>query len=84
MQRVVILYNLPERLERGERKDFLAEEAILEEIGAVEEAIRSLGHQGYVMAIRDEIFTVIHWLRRSGPMWSSTFVKASMEMPAGR
>jgi D-alanine-D-alanine ligase len=67
MQRVVILYNLPERLERGERKDFLAEEAILEEIGAVEEAIRSLGHQGYVMAIRDEIFTVIHWLKEIRP-----------------
>jgi D-alanine-D-alanine ligase len=67
MQRVVILYNLPERLERGERKDFLAEEAILEEIGAVEEALRSLGHQGYVMAIRDEIFTVIHWLKEIRP-----------------
>lgn len=67
MQRVVILYNLPERLERGEKKDFLAEEAILEEIGAVEEALRSLGHQGYVMAIRDEIFTVIHWLKEIRP-----------------
>jgi len=67
MLRVVILYNLPERLERGERKDFLAEEAILEEIGAVEEALRSLGHQGYVLAIRDEVFTVIHWLKEIRP-----------------
>jgi len=67
MQKVVILYNLPERLERGEAKDFLAEEAILEEIGAVEEALRSLGHQGYVLAIRDEIVTVIHWLKEIRP-----------------
>jgi len=67
MLKVVILYNLPERLERGGRKDFLAEEAILEEIGAVEGALRSLGHQGYVLAIRDEIFTVIHWLKEIQP-----------------
>jgi D-alanine-D-alanine ligase len=67
MLKVVILYNLLERLEKGEPKDILAEEAILEEIGAVEEALRSLGHQGYVMAIRDEIFTVIHWLKEIRP-----------------
>jgi len=67
MLKVVVLYNLPERLERGERKDFLAEEAILEEIGAVEEALRSLGHESYVMAIRDEILSVIHWLKEIRP-----------------
>jgi D-alanine-D-alanine ligase len=67
MLKVVILYNLPERLEKGETKDFLAEDSILEEIGAVEEALRSLGHQGYVMAIRDEILTVIHWLKEIRP-----------------
>ena len=67
MLKVVVLYNLLERLEKGEAKDILAEEAILEEIGAVEEALRFLGHQGYVLAIRDEIFTVIHWLREIRP-----------------
>ena len=60
--RVVLLYNLSERLLKGEEKDILAEDAIVEEIGAVEEAVRSLGHQCFVMAIRDEIFTVVHWL----------------------
>ena len=42
--RVVILYNLFERLQKGEEKDILAEEAIIEEIEAVEDAVRSLGH----------------------------------------
>ncbi|OGP66043.1 MAG: hypothetical protein A2170_15605 [Deltaproteobacteria bacterium RBG_13_53_10] len=65
--KIVILYNLSERLEKGEAKDILAEDAILEEIGAVEEAIRSLGHQCIVMAIRDEVFTTIHWLKEIGP-----------------
>ena len=61
--KVALLYNLFERLQKGEEKDILAEDAIIEEIGAVEEAVRSLGHQCFVMAIRDEIFTVIHWLK---------------------
>ena len=65
--KVVILYNLFERLEKGEEKDILAEDAILEEIGAVEGAIRSLGHQCFVMAIRDEILTAVHWLRELHP-----------------
>jgi D-alanine-D-alanine ligase len=67
MLKVVVLYNLLERLEKGEAKDILAEEAILEEIGAVEEGLRSLGHQCYVMAVREEIFTVIHWLKEIRP-----------------
>ena len=53
--KVVILYNLLERLDKGEEKDILAEDAVLEEIGAVKEAVHSLGHQCFVMAIRDEI-----------------------------
>jgi D-alanine-D-alanine ligase len=64
---VVLLYNLLERIEKGEEKDILAEEAIIEEIGAVEEALRSLGHQCFVLAIRDEINTTIHWLREICP-----------------
>jgi D-alanine-D-alanine ligase len=67
MLKVVVLYNLMERLEKGEAKDILAEDAILEEIGAVEESVRALGHQCYVMAIREEIFTVIHWLKEIQP-----------------
>lgn len=65
--KVVILYNLFERLQKGEEKDILAEDAIIEEIGAVEGAIRSLGHQCFVMAIRDEILTGIHWLQEIRP-----------------
>ncbi len=61
--KVVILYNLFERLQKGEEKDILAEEAILEEIEAVEGAVRSLGHQSIVVAVREEIFPVIHWLK---------------------
>lgn len=67
MLKVVVLYNLLEWLEKGEAKDIVAEKAIVEEIGAVEEALRSLGHQSYVMAIRDEIFSVIHWLKEIRP-----------------
>ena len=67
MLNVVVLYNLLERLQKGEEKDILAEDGILEEIGAVEEAIHTLGHQCYVLAVREEIFTVIHWLREIRP-----------------
>jgi len=63
----VILYNLLERLQKGEEKDILAEEAILEEIGAVGNAVRTLGHQCFVVAIHDEILTVIHWLKEIRP-----------------
>jgi D-alanine-D-alanine ligase len=65
--KVAILYNLFERLQKGEEKDILAEDAILEEIGAVEEAVRSLGHQYFVVAVRDEIQTLIHWLNEFRP-----------------
>ena len=64
---VVLLYNLLERLQKGEEKDALAEASVIEEIGAVESAVRSLGHQCFVVAIRDEIFSVIHWLREIRP-----------------
>ena len=67
MLKIVVLYNLLERLQKGEEKDILAEDGILEEIGAVEEAVRTLGHQCHVLAVRDEIFTVIHWLREIRP-----------------
>lgn len=82
---MAVLYNLLERLEKGEEKDILAEEAILEEIGAVEEGIRSLGHQFFVMAIRDEIETVIHWLKTIQPdvvfnLCESVYGDACMEM----
>jgi D-alanine-D-alanine ligase len=65
--KVVILYNVFEWLEKGEEKDILAEDAIVEEIGAVEEAVRSLGYQCFVMAIQNEILTVIHWLKEICP-----------------
>jgi len=64
---VVLLYNLLERLQKGEEKDALAEDAVIEEIGAVETAVRSLGHQCFVVAIRDEIFSVIYWLKEIRP-----------------
>ena len=67
MLKVVVLYNLLERLQKGEEKDILAEDGILEEIGAVEGAIQGLGHQCSVLAVREEIFTVIHWLREIHP-----------------
>jgi len=67
MLKVVILYNLFERLQKGEEKDILAEGAIVEEIEAVESAVRSLGHQSIVMAVREEIFPIIHWLKECQP-----------------
>ena len=65
--KVALLYNLSERLQKGEEKDILAEDAIIEEIGAVEKAVRTLGHQCFVMAIHDEILTVMHWLQEIRP-----------------
>jgi D-alanine-D-alanine ligase len=65
--KVVILYNLLERLQKGEEKDLLAEGAIIEEIEAVEGAVRSLGHQSMVLAVREEIFPIIHWLKEYQP-----------------
>ena len=46
--KVVLLYNLLERLQKGEEKDGLAEDAVIEEIGAVETSVRSLGYQCFV------------------------------------
>jgi D-alanine-D-alanine ligase len=85
MLKVVILYNLFERLQKGEEKDILAEDAILEEIGAVEEAVRSLGHQCLVMAVREEILTTIHWLNEIRPdvvfnLCESVYGNSSWEM----
>ncbi|MFB3887010.1 MAG: ATP-grasp domain-containing protein [Thermodesulfobacteriota bacterium] len=65
--RVIILYNLLERLEKGEKKDILAEEAVVEEIGMVKEAVQTLGHQCFVMTVQDEIHTPIHWLKEIRP-----------------
>jgi len=65
--KVVLLYNLLERLQKGEERDIVAEAAVVEEIGAVEEAVRSLGHACYVMAIRDEIAPILHWLMEIRP-----------------
>jgi D-alanine-D-alanine ligase len=67
MLKVVLIYNLLERIEKGEKKDLLAEEAINEEIKAVEEAVHSLDHQCFVMAIQDEILTAVHWLKEIRP-----------------
>ena len=67
MVKVVILYNLFERLQKGEEKDILAEGAIIEEIQAVENAVRSLGYESIVMAIREEISPIIHWLKEYQP-----------------
>ena len=65
--KIGLLYNLLERIEKGEEKDKLAEDAVTEEIGAVEDAVHSLGHQCFVMAIRDEVNSLIHWLREVRP-----------------
>ena len=65
--KVAVLYNLYERLQKGEEKDYVAEDAIVEEIGAVEKGVRVLGHECYVMAIQGEIYPVIHWLKEIQP-----------------
>jgi len=83
--KVGVLYNLFERLEKGEAKDILAEEAVQEEIGAIEEGICSLGHEFHVMAVRHEIDSVIHWLKEIRPdvvfnLCESVYGDASLEM----
>jgi D-alanine-D-alanine ligase len=83
--KVVLLYNLLERLEKGEDKDLVAEAAVIEEIEPVESAIRSLGHQCYVMGVKDEVYTIFHWLQEIGPdvvfnLCESVYDDTCMEM----
>lgn len=83
--KVAIIYNLFERLQKGEEKDILAEEGVIEEIGAVEKAIHSLNYECYTLAIKDDIFTIIHWLKEIRPdvvfnLCESVFGNASLEM----
>jgi D-alanine-D-alanine ligase len=83
--KVVVLYNLLERLEKGEDKDLVAEAAVIEEIEAVETAIRSLGHQCTVVSLRDEVYTIVHWLKEIGPdvvfnLCESVYDNTLMEM----
>jgi len=83
--KVVILYNLLERLQKGEKKDILAEEAIIEEIEAVETAVRSLRHQCFVLTLNDEILSMIHWLKEIRPdvvvnLCESVYGNTCMEM----
>lgn len=83
--KIGILYNLPERLQRGEEKDFVAEKAVLEEIGAVKEAVIDLGHQPFVIALQNEIEPVILSLKEFNPdvvfnLCECVYGKASLEM----
>jgi len=80
--KVVILYNLFERLQKV-RKGYPRRRSDHEEIEAVENAARSLGHQCIVMAVREEIFPIMHWLKEYHPMWSSTYVKVFMGIVVG-
>lgn len=65
--KVVILYNLFERLQKGEEGDILAEDGVLEEIGAVEDALSALGHEPFLLAVRNEILSIVHWLKEIEP-----------------
>jgi D-alanine-D-alanine ligase len=83
--KVVLLYNLLERLQKGEDKDLVAEAAVIEEIEAVETAIRSLGHQCTVVSLQDEVYTIVHWLKEISPdvvfnLCESVYDNTRMEM----
>lgn len=83
--RVAVIYNLFERLQKGEEKDVLAEEGVIDEIGAVEKAIHSLNYECFILAIKDEIYSIIHWLKEINPdvvfnLCESVFGNASLEM----
>ena len=83
--KVVLLYNLLERLEKGEDKDRVAEAAVTGEIEPVETAIRSLGHQCFVVSLKDEVYTIFHWLKEIDPdvvfnLCESVYDDTRMEM----
>lgn len=83
--KVAIIYNLMERLEKGEEKDIIAESNILQEIEVIEKAIFALNYESYTLAIKDEIFTIIHWLNEIRPdavfnLCESVFGNTSWEM----
>ena len=84
-KKVAVIYNILERLQKGEEKDLIAEDSVLEEIGAVEQAILSLNYECFTLAIKDEIFSFIHWLKEIGPdvvfnLCESVFGNACLEM----
>ncbi|MGQ9636808.1 MAG: D-alanine--D-alanine ligase family protein [Thermodesulfobacteriota bacterium] len=83
--KVAILYNLLERLEREEEKDILAEQAVLEEIGAVEESLLELGYQPLLLPIRNEIESILQRLIEIRPdvvfnLCDCVYGKAMLEM----
>ncbi|MEM2902004.1 MAG: GNAT family N-acetyltransferase [Candidatus Bathyarchaeia archaeon] len=52
---VAVLYNQPQPLPYGEEKDKISEDAVLEEVSDVQQALQNLGHQAILMPLTNDV-----------------------------
>lgn len=65
--KVGILFNYPTKPLRGENLDYLAEAEVLDQVQAVQEALRKLGFQHYEIPLKDDIEEAIRILKEHKP-----------------
>lgn len=65
--KVGILFNYPTKLLRGESLDYLAEVEVLDQVQAVQKALRKLGFQHYEIPLKDDVGEVIKILKEHRP-----------------
>lgn len=65
--RVGILFNVPVGPRRGEEMDYLAEVNVLDQVGAVEEALTRLGFDHQLFPLKDDIEELIRSLKAHKP-----------------
>jgi len=57
--RIAILFNVPRRGTKGEPKDFISEEGILEEVDAVERSLKELGHSSERLPLEEDVLDLL-------------------------
>lgn len=80
-KRVAILYNLIERLSYGTDRDIKAEQNIVQEVRAVEDSVLALGYECCVLAIKNDIYSIISWLKKMKPVCVVNLVETIYDDP---